>query len=278
MKSIADSIESKVVVVTGGSGVLCSAMAIHLAGQGASVALLGRTEVKLQAVADRIRSFGGSALVMPVDVLDRKALTDVHVHINSKIGPCDILINGAGGNHPKATTDVVEFDDEEPSEKGFFDLDPSAVSDVFDLNFLGTFLPSQIFGRDMIGRQGCSILNVSSLSAYKPLTKVLAYSAAKAAISNFTEWMAVHFAKSGIRVNAMAPGFFLTEQNRTLLTNADGSLTDRGTTILSQTPMGRFGKPEDLLTTLDWLCSDGSSFVTGIVIPVDGGFNAFGGV
>jgi NAD(P)-dependent dehydrogenase (short-subunit alcohol dehydrogenase family) len=273
-----DPMKSKTVVITGGSGVLCRAMAKRLARRGAKIALLGRTESKLKNVAEEIQAEGGIVITAPVDVLDKSALIDAHKMINSALGPCDILINGAGGNHPKATTDVVEFNKEQSTENGFFELDADTVSEVFDLNFMGTFLPSQIFGKDMIGRDGCSIINISSMSAYKPLTKVMAYSAAKAAVSNFTEWMAVHFAKSGIRVNAIAPGFFLTDQNRRLLTNEDGSLTERGNTILSHTPVGRFGNPDDLLSTLEWLCDDKSSFVTGIVVPVDGGFNAYSGV
>lgn len=270
--------KDKVVVVTGGSGVLCGAMAKHLASQGAKVVIIGRSQQKLDAVAQDVEKSGGEILPLSADVLDEGALNKVHAEVLSHFGKCDVLINGAGGNHPDATTASTKFEAETKAGKGFFDLDFKAVGQVFDLNFLGTFLPSQIFGRDMIGRQGCSIINLSSMSAYSPMTKVMAYSAAKAAISNFTEWMAVHFAEAGIRVNAIAPGFFLTEQNRNLLTNQDGSLTDRGNTIISQTPMRRFGNPEDLLSTLDWLCTDSSGFVTGVVIPVDGGFNAFSGV
>ncbi|MEM6643506.1 MAG: SDR family oxidoreductase [Bacteroidota bacterium] len=270
--------KDKVVVVTGGSGVLCSAMAIRLAELGAKVAIIGRTQSKLNLVAEQIESKEGKVLALAADVLDKDAILATHEKVKEEFGPCDILINGAGGNHPSATTSNVSFN--EPDEgKGFFDLDHKAVGQVFDLNFLGTFLPSQIFGKDMIEKTGGSIINISSMSAYSPMTKVMAYSAAKAAISNFTEWMAVHFASAKIRVNAIAPGFFLTEQNRGLLTNQDGSLTHRGNTIVSQTPMRRFGQPEELLGTLEWLCDESKSgFVTGTVIPVDGGFNAFSGV
>ena len=269
--------KGKVIVVTGGSGVLCSAMAIHLAKLGGKIALIGRTQSKLDVVASQIINAGGKAIAIAADVLEKEALDTAHERILSELGPCDILINGAGGNHPNATTSTTRHGVEN-TVKGFFDLDPKAVGGVFDLNFIGTFLPSQIFGKDMLDRNGCTIINLSSMSAYAPLTKVMAYSAAKAAVSNFTQWMAVHFASASIRVNAIAPGFFLTEQNRALLTNEDGSLTARGNTIISQTPMRRFGQPEELLGVLEWLCSDSASFVTGTVIPIDGGFNAFSGV
>ncbi len=272
------SITDKVIVVTGGSGVLCSEMAMYLASKGAKIALLGRTFSKLESVTKKIKSKGGQAVSIATDVLDKEGLLKARKEIHNTLGTCDILINGAGGNHPNATTGNTRFGEEEVPGKGFFDLDHVAVNKVLDVNFMGTFLPSQIFGKDMLGKQGCSIINISSMSAYSPMTKVMGYSAAKAAVSNFTEWMAVHFASVEIRVNAIAPGFFLTEQNRALLTNKDGNLTERGNTIINQTPMRKFGKPEDLLGTLEWLCSDASSFVTGVVVPVDGGFNAFSGV
>ncbi len=272
------SLKNKVVVITGGSGVLCSEMAIHLSKLGAKIVLLGRTLSKLENVEKKIKARDGTVLIFSVDVLDKEGLLIVQKQITKQFGTCDILINGAGGNHPDATTANTHYGDNEASNKNFFDLDHNAVSKVFNINFLGSFLPSQIFGKDMLNKTGCSIINISSMSAFSPMTKVLAYSAAKAAISNFTEWMAVHFASAGIRVNAIAPGFFLSEQNKVLLTNKDGSLTERGNTIISQTPMGRFGKPEDLVGTLEWLCSNTSAFVTGVVVPVDGGFNAYSGV
>ncbi|MFY0685738.1 MAG: SDR family oxidoreductase [Cyclobacteriaceae bacterium] len=275
------NIAGKTVVITGGGGVLCGAMARHLATMGASVAILNRTLSKAETVSNEIKSNGGSAIAIEVNVLDKKGLAQAHQKVNEAFGPCDILINGAGGNHPDGTTGQSYFrasDLDDPNETTFFDLDPEGMKYVFDLNFIGSLLPSQIFARDMIDRKGCSIINISSMSAERAITKVPAYSAAKAGISNFTQWLSVYFSKVGIRVNAMSPGFFITEQNRKLLTNEDGSLTDRGQTILNHTPMERFGEPEDLFSTLEWLCSDKSSFVTGVVVPIDGGFSAFGGV
>ncbi|MFY0686383.1 MAG: SDR family oxidoreductase [Cyclobacteriaceae bacterium] len=271
---------NKTVVITGGGGVLCGAMAKHLAKQGASVAVLNRTLSKAEKVVDEIKKKGGRAIAVAVDVLDKEALIRAHNIVYEQLGPCDILINGAGGNHPKGTTSHSFFESDDAKNNGltFFDLDPEGMKYVFDLNFVGTLLPSQVFAKDMVGRNGCSIVNISSMSANQAITKVPAYSAAKAGISNFTMWLSVYFAKVNIRVNAISPGFFLTEQNRKLLTHEDGSLTERATTIIQNTPMNRFGKPEDLLSTLDWLCSDSSSFITGVVVPVDGGFSAFSGV
>lgn len=273
----------KVAVVTGGGGVLCSTMAQALADKGAKIAILDLREETAERVAAEIREKGGDAIGVACNVLDLASLKAAHQKVNELLGPCDILINGAGGNHPKGTTskNFLLAEDLESTEEGlktFFDLDPDGIKFVFDLNFIGTLLPTQVFARDMIGKSDASIINISSMNAFTPLTKIPAYSGAKAAISNFTQWLAVHFSKVGIRVNALAPGFFLTEQNRTLLTNADGGLTDRGNTIISHTPMGRFGTPDDLTGTLLWLCGDGSKFVTGVVIPIDGGFSAFSGV
>ena len=277
---IITGLKDKVVVITGGAGVLGAGFTNALAKQGAKVAILGRDLVKAQKLAEEINSAGGKALGVSADVCDEASLRKAHAAINEQLGLVDILINGAGGNHPKGTTADVFFDRENKTTglQTFFGLDTEGLRFVFDLNFIGTLLPTQVFATDMIGREGCSILNISSVSAFHPLTKVVAYSAAKAAISNLTEWLSVYFAKEGIRVNALSPGFFLTEQNRTLLTNEDGSLTERGNKILSQTPMGRFGQPNDLDSTLLWLCNPASRFVTGIVVAVDGGFLAYSGV
>lgn len=273
-------LKDKVVVITGGAGVLGTGFTNALAKQGAKIAILGRDLVKAQKLADEINSAGGKALGVSADVCDEASLRKAHQEINEQLGLVDILINGAGGNHPKGTSADVFFDRENKNTglQTFFGLDTEGLRFVFDLNFIGTLLPTQVFATDMIGREGCSILNISSVSAFHPLTKVVAYSAAKAAISNLTEWLSVYFAKEGIRVNALSPGFFLTEQNRTLVTNEDGSLTERGNKILSQTPMGRFGEPNDLDSTLLWLCNPASRFVTGIVVAVDGGFLAYSGV
>jgi NAD(P)-dependent dehydrogenase (short-subunit alcohol dehydrogenase family) len=273
---------NKVVVITGGGGVLCSTMAHALASQGAKIAVLDLKLENAQKIADEITNDGGTAIGVAANVLDINSLKDAYERVKTSLGTCDILINGAGGNHPKGTTSknfLTEDDlagDEET--KTFFDLDPEGIKFVFDLNFIGSLLPTQVFAKDMIGREGSSIINISSMNAFRPLTKIPAYSGAKAAISNFTQWLAVHFSKVGIRVNALAPGFFLTDQNRALLTDADGNLTERGNTIISHTPMQRFGTPDDLVGTLLWLCGDGSKFVTGVVVPIDGGFSAFSGV
>ncbi|WP_442591729.1 SDR family oxidoreductase [Pedobacter sp. AW31-3R] len=272
----------KVAVVTGGGGVLCSTLAKALSGQGAKIAILDLKLETAEKVASEINSLGGEAIGVACNVLEIDSLKEAHQKVLELLGPCDILVNGAGGNHPKGTTskNYLLPEDLESTEEGlktFFDLDPEGIKFVFDLNFIGTLLPTQVFARDMVGKKG-SIINISSMNAFTPLTKIPAYSGAKAAVSNFTQWLAVHFSKVNIRVNALAPGFFLTEQNRTLLTNTDGSLTDRGNTILSHTPMNRFGTPDDLTGTLLWLCGEGSAFVTGVVIPIDGGFSAFSGV
>ncbi|MGD6793043.1 SDR family oxidoreductase [Metabacillus indicus] len=273
-------LSGKTAVVTGGSGVLCSQFAKALAACGASVAVISRRQESVDAVASEIRSAGGQAIALSADVLDKESLEKANEEVIRTFGPCSILINGAGGNHPAGNTDKEYFEREDtdnPDIRTFFDLDPAGVKSVFDLNFLGTLQTTQVFARDM--EEGGVIINVSSMNAYTPLTKIPAYSGAKASISNFTQWLAVHMSKAGIRVNAIAPGFFLTEQNRSLLTKEDGSYTNRAKKILSQTPLEKFGDPEDLNGTLLWLVSNQASrFVTGTVIPVDGGFSAYSGV
>lgn len=274
---------SKVVVITGAGGVLCSTLAKALAKEGHKIAVLDLKLEAAQQVADEIKTLGGLASAFEANVLEKDSLEKAKEKIHNELGPCDILINGAGGNHPLGTTSNPFFSEEDlkVSKEGFktfFDLDPEGIKFVFNLNFIGTLLPCQIFAKDMVGKKGCSILNISSMNAFTPLTKIPAYSGAKAAVSNFTQWLAVHFSKVGIRVNALAPGFFLTDQNRSLLTNPDGSMTQRGQQIIDQTPMGRYGKPEDLISSTLYLCNDASSFVTGIVIPIDGGFSAYSGV
>lgn len=273
--------KNKVAVITGGAGVLCTEFARALAAEGVKVAVAGRTLSKLEAVADEINAAGGQAIAVQMDVTNKESVKAAHDEVLAKFGKCDILINGAGGNHPRATTDKEYFEigDLDKDTKTFFDLDDEDIEFVFNLNFIGTLIPTQEFAKDMIGREGCNILNVSSMNAYTPLTKIPAYSGAKAAISNLTQWMAVHFSKVGIRVNAIAPGFFSTAQNAKLLWNEDGTPTARTNKILNATPMGRFGKPEELLGALMFLVDEkAASFVTGIVIPVDGGFSAYSGV
>ena len=271
----------KVAVVTGAGGVLCGMFAKALAAAGAKVAVLDLNEAAAEAVAQAIREEGGAAKAYKCNVLEKESLENCHSAVLADFGPCDILINGAGGNNPRATTDMEYYmaGDIDAETKSFFDLDQSGVEFVFNLNFIGTLLPTQAFAKDMLGRKGCTILNVSSMNAYTPLTKIPAYSGSKAAISNFTQWLAVHFSREGIRVNAIAPGFFSTAQNKALLWNADGTPTARTGKILSATPMGRFGEAEELLGALYFLVDEkASSFVTGIVIPVDGGFSAYSGV
>ncbi len=273
----------KTVVITGAGGVLCSVIAEALAKEGHNIAVLDLRKEAAEKVEKTIRLNGGKAISVEVNALEKNSLIAAKQQINETYGKCDILINGAGGNHPLGTTsnpffEMEDLDNDSESFKTFFDLDPKGIEFTFNLNFLGTLLPTQVFAEDMVGHEGCSILNISSMNAFTPLTKIPAYSGAKAAVSNFTQWLAVHFSKVSIRVNALAPGFFLTEQNRTLLTNEDGSLTKRGQQIIDQTPMGRYGEPEDLVGTVLWLCSEGSKFVTGVVVPIDGGFAAYSGV
>ncbi len=271
----------KVAVVTGAGGVLCSYFAFVLARAGAKVALLDLNADAAQKYADEIVNEGGIAKAYSCNVLDKTICTEVAERVKTELGPCDILVNGAGGNNPKATTDKEYFElgDIDADTKSFFDLDESGVGFVFNLNFLGTLIPTQCFARQMVGREGCNILNISSMNAYTPLTKIPAYSGAKAAISNFTQWLSVHFSKVGIRVNAIAPGFFSTQQNAKLLWNDDGTPTARTGKILAATPMNRFGQTEELEGGLLFLLNnDAASFITGVVLPIDGGFSAYSGV
>lgn len=264
------NLDGKVAIVTGGAGVLGSAMSRGLADAGANVVVIGRNGEKATALASELP---GDALGLSGDVLDKASLEAIAQQINDKYGRVDILLNAAGGNHPDATA--------VPGQRNFFDLPEEAIQWVFNLNFIGSLLPSQVFGKFMVDQGSGSIINISSMASQQAITRVVAYSGAKAAIDNFTRWLSVYMAQehsSNIRVNAIAPGFFIGEQNRYLLLNEDESLTARGQTIINNTPMGKFGEPEDLIGTTLWLASDASRFVTGIVVPVDGGFSAFSGV
>ncbi len=274
-------LKDKVVVVTGAGGILCSLFAKSVAQCGAKVALLDLNLEAAQAYADEIVKDGHIAKAYGCNVLDKASVEAAHELIKADLGACDVLINGAGGNSPKATTTKEYYTpgDIEADTVSFFDLDASGVEFVFNLNFLGTLIPTQVFAKDMVEKEDATILNISSMNAYTPLTKIPAYSGAKAAISNFTQWLAVHFSKTNIRVNAIAPGFFVTKQNEKLLFNEDGSPTERSMKILNSTPMGRYGKDEELLGTMLFLLSkEASGFVNGVVIPVDGGFSAYSGV
>ena len=279
--SFGTDLTGKVAVVTGAGGVLCGMFAKTLAEAGAKIAVLDLNLEAAQKVADEITQNGQVGKAYKANVLERASLEEVHEKVLEELGPCDILVNGAGGNNPKAQTDKEYFEigDIEADTVSFFDLDQGGVQFVFNLNFIGTLLPTQVFAKDMIGREGCNILNVSSMNAFTPLTKIPAYSGAKAAVSNFTQWLAVHFSKVGIRVNAIAPGFFVTNQNRGLLFTEDGTPTARTEKILAATPLKRFGEAEELNGTLLYLLNnDAAGFVTGVVIPVDGGFSAYSGV
>ncbi len=267
------NLQGKTAVVTGGGGVLCSTISRGLARAGAKVAILDLQEEKAAVVARQIAAAGGQALPVACDVLNRDSILAAAEQVAGAFGRMDILINGAGGNKPQASTSA---------QVTFFDLPEDAVQWVFNLNFIGTLLPCQVFGQGMAQAREGAILNISSMNSFRPLTRIPAYSGAKAAVSNFTQWLAVHMAQEyspAIRVNAIAPGFFQTEQNRFLLTDQNtGELTPRGQSIIAHTPLGRFGTPDDLLSTVIWLLSPASSFVTGIVVPIDGGFSAFSGV
>ncbi|MCZ2259542.1 SDR family oxidoreductase [Sporosarcina sp. G11-34] len=278
MIPIHENLKDRVAVITGGSGVLCSEMARELARQGVKVAILNRNAEKGQGIVDSIREAGGTAIAVVADVLDRASLEQARAEIVEQFGRVDMLINGAGGNHPDAVTDPEVYD-ESGEGQSFFDLDESGFSNVFSTNFTGTFLATQVFGKELLKSEAPSILNLSSMSSYTPLTKVPAYSAAKASINNFTMWLAVHFAETGLRVNAIAPGFFLTTQNRNLLLDEAGNYTPRSNKIITATPMKRFGKPEELLGAMLFLVDEScSGFVTGTTIQVDGGFMAYSGV
>ena len=274
-------LKDKVVVVTGAGGIICSYLANAIAKCGAKVALLDLNKAAAQVYADEMTNEGLVAKAYGCNVLDKDSLEACHQEVLRDLGPCDILINGAGGNNPRATTDneYAELDDAAKEIKTFFDLEKSGVEFVFNLNFIGTLLPTQVFAKDMVGRSGCNVLNISSMNAYTPLTKIPAYSGAKAAVTNFTQWLAVHFSQIGIRVNAIAPGFFSTKQNAALLWNADGTPTARTGKILAATPMGKFGEIEDLVgATLFLLSNEAAGFITGVTIPIDGGFSSYSGV
>ncbi|CDI01561.1 putative dehydrogenase/reductase [Candidatus Competibacter denitrificans Run_A_D11] len=276
-------LNNKVAVVTGGGGVLCAELAAALAANGAKIGVLDLNGDAAEKTAAQIRELGATAIGVSANVLERASLEAAAERVLKELGPCDLLLNGAGGNHPKGTTTKEWYEDGDLDDKSlttFFDLDPKGVEFVFNLNFLGTLLPTQVFIQQMLGRSGCSIINISSMNAFCPLTKIPAYSGAKAAVSNFTQWLAVHFCKAGIRVNAIAPGFFLTAQNHKLLIDEKtGEFTARAKKIVEHTPMGRFGESRELIGTLLWLASEeGSGFVNGVVVPVDGAFSAYAGV
>lgn len=273
------NLKDKVIVITGAGGIICGGIAQSLAKSNAKIALL---DLNLQAVIECqkiIEALGGRAKAYKANVLDKENLQEIEKQIENDFGSVDILINGAGGNNPKATTENEYCEIEKNVDKDFFDLQEDGVKFVFDLNFLGTFLPTQVFAKKMVGKKDCCILNISSMNSFTPLTKIPAYSSAKAAISNFTQWLAVHFAKVRIRVNAIAPGFFVTHQNRELLFDKNGNATARTEKILNATPMQRFGEINELFSITKLLISSSdASFITGIVVPIDGGFSAYSGV
>ena len=274
-------LSGKVAVITGAGGILCGYFSKVLARAGAKVALLDINEDAAKAVAEEIAQEGGIAKAYACNVLDKELCFRLADQIESELGPCDVLINGAGGNNPRATTGHEYFDPNgiDPDTKTFFDLEEDGIQFVFQLNFMGTLIPTQAFARQMIGRAGCNILNISSMNAFTPLTKIPAYSGAKAAISNFTQWLAVYFSKTGIRVNAIAPGFFSTKQNAALLWNHDGTPTPRTEKILAATPMNRFGECNELEGGLLFLLNnEAAGFITGVILPIDGGFSAYSGV
>ena len=269
----------KVVVITGAGGILCGTMARAFAEAGAKVAAINRSEEAIKKLADECKAEGYICKAYKANVLEPDTLEEVHARILEDLGPCDILINGAGGNNPRATTDNEYQHEAVEGQKTFFDLDMDGVDAVLRLNFQGTLLPTQVFAKDMIERKSGCILNISSMNSYTPLTKIPAYSAAKAGVSNFTQWLATHFAGTGIRCNAIAPGFIVCKQNRSLLFNEDGTPTARSHKILGGTPMNRFVNAEELLGGVFFLCDDrAASAITGVVLPIDGGFSAYSGV
>ena len=277
----------KTAIVTGGSGTLCSAMAYGLAVSGAKVAIIGRNKEKLASVSEKLTKdaldeYNKNVIVKgySCNVINKDELSAAYETIKNELGSCDILINGAGGNQPGAITSIEMLKKEkEDSDYSFWNLDEDRIRDVMDLNYMGTLLPIQVFTKDMVEKRSGSIINIASVTSILPLTKVIAYGNAKSAILNLTQWLAVHFGESGIRCNAIAPGFYAAEQNHDLLFNADGSYTDRARKIIAGTPMGRFGNPEELIGAALFLASDETaSFVNGIVLPVDGGYSAYSGV
>ena len=278
------NLQNQVALVTGGGGVLCGTMARALAACGARVAVADLKPEAAEHTAAQIRQEGGTALSVVCNVLERESLAAANDKVTRELGPVDILINNTNNNHPKSTTNLEYLRPKNLTDTAqdlvtFYDLDPKGIEFVFHLNFLGTLLPTQAFTRAMAGKGKGVIINISSMNAFRPLTKIPAYSGAKAAVSNFTQWLAVHFSKVGVRVNAIAPGFFVTDQNRALLTQPDGTWTPRAHTILAHTPLGKFGASEDLVGALLWLVSEeAAGFVTGVVVPIDGGFAAFSGV
>lgn len=279
-----ENLKGRVAVLTGGGGVICASFAKTLAKQGCKVALLDLNEEAAKKCADEINNDGGQAIAVLCNVLDSESMKKARDTVFEEFGTCDILINGAGGNNPKGTTtkdtlEKIDLNNKDENLKTFFDLDSESINFVFNLNFLGTLIPTQVFARDMVEKENTTIIMITSMNAFRPLTRIPAYSGAKAAVKNFTEWLAVHFAPMGVRVNAIAPGFFSTKQNKTLLWNKDGTPTERTEKILSATPMKRFGNEEELNGTLLFLCDEEySGFITGVNIPVDGGFNAYSGV
>jgi len=275
--------EGKVAVVTGAGGTLCSEMARSLASQGYKVALLGRTLEKLKIVEEQIINNGGIAISVSVDVSDKKSVMEANTIIKEKLGVCSVLINGAGGNQPDALTNITEFDEREleetPEVKGFFNLDMDIFQNVINVNTMGTVIPSFVFGKEMAKQKEGCIVNIASMNSYRPLSKVGAYGMAKAGIANFTQWLAGYLAPANIRVNAIAPGFFLNERSLKIMYNEDGSQTDRAINVLGHTPMKRFGEASELIGCMNWLIdANAAAFVTGIVVPVDGGFLASSGV